>query len=51
MKFRDKRTGAILEPTDEVAAMMASNPNLETVDDKPAEKKPEPRKRTAKPKE
>ena len=25
MKFRDKRTGAIYEPTDEVAAMMAQN--------------------------
>lgn len=53
MKFRDIRTGAILEPTDEVSAMMASNPNLEPVDEKPAqeEKKTTTRKRTAKTKE
>lgn len=52
MKFRDIRTGAILEPTDEVAAMMASNPNLEPIDEKPTEeKKPTTRKRTLKPKE
>ena len=35
MKFRDKNTGAIYEPTEEVAAMMAANPNLEKVDEKP----------------
>lgn len=37
MKFRDKRDGALLEPASEkVAAMMAANPNLEAVDEKPA---------------
>lgn len=45
MKFRDKRTGAVYEPTDAVAAMMAANPNLEKVGDKP--EKPT-RKRAAK---
>ena len=35
MKFRDKNTVAIYEPTDEVAAMMATNPNLEKVEEKP----------------
>lgn len=50
MKFIDKRTGATYEPTDEVAAMMAANPNLEKVEPKPAPKKPAP-KRAAKPKE
>ena len=35
MKFRDKMTGAIYEPTDEVAALMADNPNLEKVEEKP----------------
>jgi len=35
MKFRDKRTGAILEPSEQVAAMMANDPNLEKVEDKP----------------
>lgn len=44
MKFRDKRTGAIYEPTEQVAAMMATNPNLEKVEDKP---KAAPRKRAA----
>lgn len=48
MKFRDKNTGAVYEPTDEVAAMMAANPNLERVEDAP---KAAPRKRTAKAKE
>lgn len=43
MKFRDKMTGAIYEPTNEVAAMMADNPNLEAV----AEQKP--RKATKQP--
>lgn len=50
MKFIDKRTGATYEPSDEVAAMMADNPNLEKVEEKPAPKKPAP-KRAAKPKE
>lgn len=45
MRYRDKRTGAILEPTDEVAAMMADDPNLEPVED---EKKPAPKRRAAK---
>lgn len=46
MKYRDIRTGAILEPTEEVAAMMAPNPNLVPIDDKPTgEKKPTTRKR------
>lgn len=32
MKFRDKRTGAILEPSSEfVAQQMAQDPNLEQV--------------------
>jgi hypothetical protein len=35
MKFRDKSTGAIYEPTAEVAAMMARNPNLEEVAEEP----------------
>lgn len=35
MKFRDKRTGAILEPSEQVAAMMANDPNLEKVEEKP----------------
>lgn len=48
MKFRDKMTGAVYEPTETVAAMMAANPNLEKVEEKP---KAEPRKRAAKPKE
>lgn len=47
MKFRDKMTGAIYEPNDEVAALMADNPNLEKVEEKP---KAAP-KRTAKTKE
>jgi len=34
MKFRDKNTGAVYEPTAEVAAMMADNPNLEPIEDK-----------------
>jgi len=50
MRFIDKRTGATYEPTEEVAAMMAKNPNLERVEDRPAPKKPAP-KRAAKPKE
>ena len=48
MKFKDKRTGAILEPTDEVAQMMLGNPNFERIEDKP---KAAPRKRTVKAKE
>lgn len=48
MKFRDKRTGAVLEPSDTVAQMMLGNPNLEPIEDKP---KAAPRKRAAKPKE
>ena len=48
MKFKDKRTGAILEPSDAVAQMMLGDPNLEKVEDKP---KAAPRKRAAKPKE
>lgn len=44
MKFKDKNTGAILEPSDEVAAMMLANSNLEKLEDKP---KAAPRKRTA----
>lgn len=35
MKFRDKNTGAIYAPSDAVAAMMAKNPNLEKVEEKP----------------
>lgn len=38
MKFRDKMTGAIYEPTDEVAAMMADNPKLEKIEQKPTPK-------------
>jgi len=38
MKFRDKRTGTIYEPTEEVAPMMAANPNLEKVEEKPAKR-------------
>jgi hypothetical protein len=49
MKFRDKRTGAILEPSDQVAAMMANDPNLEKVEEKPkAAPKKTTRKRTTK---
>jgi hypothetical protein len=44
MKFKDKNTGAVLEPSDEVAKMMLANPNLEKLEDKP---KAAPRKRTA----
>lgn len=43
MKFRDKRTGAIYEPSEAVAAMMANDPNLEPVEE---QKKP---RRAAKP--
>lgn len=50
MKFVDKRTGATYEPTEAVAAMMAANPNLEKVVEKPAPKKPATRM-AAKPKE
>lgn len=35
MKFRDKNTGAVYAPSDAVAAMMAKNPNLEKVEEKP----------------
>lgn len=45
MKFRDKRDGSILEPTDKVAAMMAGNPNFEKVEEKRSVK---PTRRTAK---
>lgn len=48
MKFRDKRTGAVLEPSDAVAQMMLANPNLEKLEDKP---KAAPRKRAARTKE
>lgn len=48
MKFKDIRTGAVLEPSDEVAAMMLADPNLAKVDE---EKPKAPRKRAAKPKE
>lgn len=47
MRFRDKSTGAVYEPTDEVAAMMANNPNLEKI----GEKKEKPAKKAAKAKE
>lgn len=47
MKFRDIRTGAIYEPTDAVAAMMAQNPSLEEVKEEPKPKKA----KAAKPKE
>lgn len=47
MKFRDKMTGAIYEPTAEVAALMEGNPNLEKVEEP---KKAAPRKQAAKPK-
>jgi len=33
MKFRDKLSGVIYEPTDEVAAMMQGNPRLEVVEE------------------
>ena len=49
MKFRDKRTGAIYEPSDAVAAMMQADPNLEKVGEKA--EAPKSRKRAAKPKE
>ena len=48
MKFRDKMTDAVYEPTDAVAKMMAANPNLEKVEEEP---KAAPRKRAAKTKE
>lgn len=47
MKFRDKMTGATYEPSDEVAALMADNPNLEKVEEekpKAAPKKEKPKK-------
>ena len=42
MKFRDKRSGVVYEPSSEqVACWMAQNPNLETVDEQKVE---EPKK-------
>lgn len=49
MKFKDKDTGAILEPSDALAPMFEANERYEKL----AEEKPKaaPRKRAAKPKE
>ena len=44
MKFRDKRTGTIYEPSDQVAEMMAANPNLEPVEEKKPARKRAPKK-------
>ena len=44
MKFRDKLSGVIYEPTDEVAAMMLADPRLEQLADEP-KKKPAARTR------
>lgn len=36
MKFRNRQTGAVYEPIPAVAAMMASDPNLEQVAERAA---------------